>query len=179
MLKRRSVREYADGSLTLQEVSQLLWAAQGITDPQGLRTAPSAGALYPLEVYLVTGDVDGLAPGVYKYKPDGHEILRVLDDDREVSLASAASGQASVREAAINIVITAVYERTTVKYGERGVRYVHLEAGHVAQNIFLQATALNLGLVTVGAFSDEQVKNILSPPEDEQPLYIIPVGRKP
>jgi len=177
--KRRSVREYADGYLTLQEVSQLLWAAQGITDPQGLRTAPSAGALYPLEVYLVAGDVDGLTPGVYKYRPAGHEILRVLDGDERVELARATSGQASVRDAAIDIVITAVYERTTVKYGERGVRYVHLEAGHTAQNICLQATALNLGLVTVGAFSDEQVKNVLNLPEEEQPLYIIPVGRKP
>ncbi len=179
LLKRRSVREYATGYLTLQEVSQLLWAAQGITDPRGLRTAPSAGALYPLEVYLVVGGVENLAPGVYKYIPDGHEILRILDGDKRAELADAALGQASVREAAVDIVITAVYERTTVKYGERGVRYVHLEAGHAAQNICLEATALNLGLVTVGAFYDEQVQTVLSLPENEQPLYIIPVGRKP
>lgn len=179
LLKRRSVREYAGGYLTLQEVSQLLWAAQGITDPRGLRTAPSAGALYPLEVYLVVGDVENLTQGVYKYKPNGHEILKVLDDDKRVELAGAASGQASVREAAIDIVITAVYERTTARYGERGIRYVHLEVGHAAQNICLQATALNLGLVTVGSFSDDQVKDVLNLPENEQPLYIIPVGRKP
>lgn len=179
LLKRRSAREYARGSLTLQEVSQLLWAAQGITDPQGLRTAPSAGALYPLEVYLIVGEVEAVAPGVYKYVPDGHEIIRVLDGDKRVSLAEAALGQVWVRNAAVDIVIAAVYERTTRKYGERGIRYVHLEAGHAAQNICLQAVALNLGVVTVGAFYDEQVKTVLSLPGREQPLYIIPVGRKP
>ncbi|MEM3957269.1 MAG: SagB/ThcOx family dehydrogenase [Thermoproteota archaeon] len=179
LLKRRSVREYARSSLTLQEVSQLLWAAQGVTDPQGLRTAPSAGALYPLEVYLIVGEVESLAPGVYKYVPDGHEIIRVLDGDKRVSLAEAALGQAWVRNAAIDIVIASVYERTTRKYGERGIRYVHLEAGHAAQNICLQAVALNLGVVTVGAFYDDQVKTVLSLPGGEQPLYIIPVGRKP
>ncbi|MEM3389547.1 MAG: SagB/ThcOx family dehydrogenase, partial [Thermoproteota archaeon] len=142
LLKRRSVREYARSSLTLQEVSQLLWAAQGVTDPQGLRTAPSAGALYPLEVYLIVGEVESLAPGVYKYVPDGHEIIRVLDGDKRVSLAEAALGQAWVRNAAVDIVIASVYERTTRKYGERGIRYVHLEAGHAAQNICLQAVAL-------------------------------------
>lgn len=179
LLKRRSVREYAVANLTLQEVSQLLWAAQGITGPQGLRTAPSAGALYPLEVYVVVGDVDKLTPGVYKYRPDGHELQESLDGDKRAELADAALGQAWISRAAVNIVITAVYERTTVKYGDRGVRYVHLEAGHVAQNVYLQAVALDLGLVSVGAFYDEQVKSILSLQENEQPLYIIPVGRKP
>ncbi|MEM2929538.1 MAG: SagB/ThcOx family dehydrogenase [Thermoproteota archaeon] len=179
LLKRRSVREYARGSLTLQEVSQLLWAAQGVTDPQGLRTAPSAGALYPLEVYLVVGSVEGLAPGVYKYVPDGHEIIMVLDGDKRARLTDAALGQAWVGKAAVDIVITAVYERTTGKYGERGIRYVHLEAGHAAQNICLQATAMDLGVVTVGAFYDEQVKTVLSLPDEEQPLYIITIGRKP
>ncbi|MBO3832083.1 MAG: SagB/ThcOx family dehydrogenase [Candidatus Brockarchaeota archaeon] len=153
--------------------------AQGITDLQVLRTAPSAGALYPLEIYLVVGSVEGLAPGVYKYLPNGHEIIRILDGDKRVPLADAALDQAWVRNAAVNIVITAVYGRTTGKYGERWIRYVHFEAGHAAQNICLQAVALNLGLVTVGAFYDEQVKTVLSLPVEEQPLYIIPVGRKP
>jgi len=178
LLKRRSIREYTDEPLTLQEVSQLLWAAQGITDPRDFRTAPSAGALYPLKVYVVVGDVENLAKGVYKYEPYGHELLNFLEGDRRTELAEAALGQESVEEAAIDVVITAIYERTTAKYGDRGIRYVHMEAGHAAQNLCLQATAMDLGTVTVGAFYDEQVKKVLNLPEDEQPLYIMPVGKK-
>jgi len=175
---RRSTRDYSGDPLTLGEVSQLLWAAQGITDPRGLRTAPSAGALYPLEVYVVAGDVVDLSAGVYKYDPHNHELLKVFADDNRADLARAALNQAWVEEAAIDIVFTAIYERTTVKYGERGVRYVHIEAGHAAQNLCLQATAMDLGIVTVGAFHDEQVKEVLNLPDDERPLYIIPVGKK-
>ncbi|MFB0558659.1 MAG: SagB/ThcOx family dehydrogenase [Candidatus Bathyarchaeia archaeon] len=178
LLKRRSTREYTGEPLTLQEVSQLLWACQGITDTRGYRTAPSAGALYPLEVYVVAGDVEDLPEGVYKYRPKEHQLARVLAGDERSELARAALGQAWVEGAAADIVIAAIYERTTVKYGERGVRYVHMEAGHAAQNLCLQAAALDLGVVTVGAFHDDQVKEILGLPEDEQPLYIIPVGRK-
>jgi len=178
LLQRRSVREYADLPLTLEEVSQLLWAAQGITVEWGGRTAPSAGALYPLEVYLVVGDVEGLAAGIYKYRPEGHELLRISDFDVREGLAKAAWGQSWVEEVAIDIVIAAVYERTTKKYGSRGERYVHMEAGHAAQSIYLQAAALDLGVVTVGAFHDGWVRNILDMPENEVPLYVIPVGRK-
>jgi len=178
MFKRRSVRDFADKPLTLQEVSQLLWSAQGITSRWGGRTAPSAGALYPLEVYLVAGNVDNLAPSVYKYKADGHELTLVKDKDVRKELAEAALGQEYVKEGAVDIVIAAVYERTTQKYGDRGIRYVHMEAGHAAQNIYLQATALNLGTVTIGAFYDNQVKDILGMPQNEALLYIMPVGRK-
>jgi len=177
LLKRRSIRDYIGEPLTLQEVSQLLWAAQGITDPRGFRTAPSAGALYPLEVYLVVGDVENLAKGVYRYNPHDHALVKVLDGDKRADLAKAAVGQRWVEEAAIDIVITGVYERTTKKYGERGIRYVHIEVGHAAQNVCLQATAMGLGAVTVGAFYDDQVGEILNIMKGEQPLYIIPVGR--
>ena len=178
LLERRSVREYTAVPLSLEDVSQLLWAAQGITSNWGGRTAPSAGALYPLEIYLVVGDVDNLEVGIYKYRPESHELIRLGDSDVRSELASAALGQAYVEKGAIDIVIAAVYERTTRKYGSWGVRYVHMEAGHVAQNIYLQAVALDLGTVTIGAFSDERVKDILGMPESEVPLYIIPVGRK-
>ena len=178
LLKRRSVRDYTDEPLTLHEVSQLLWAAQGITDPAGLRTAPSAGALYPLEVYVVVGSVQSLSPGVYRYEPDGHQLVKTVDDDKRAGLAAAALEQGCVKEGAINIVFTAVYERTTRKYGERGFRYVHMEVGHAAQNVYLQAVAFNLGTVVIGAFHDDQVMEILSLPQQEQPLYIMPVGRK-
>jgi SagB-type dehydrogenase family enzyme len=178
LLNRRSIRQYTGEALTLEEVSQLLWSAQGITAEWGGRTAPSAGALYPLEIYLAAGNVESLAPGVYKYRPDELELVIVSDEDVREELAEAALSQAPVRDGAIDIIISAVYERTMRKYGDRGVRYVHMEAGHAAQNIYLQATALDLGTVTIGAFADELVKDVLSMPEVEAPLYIIPVGRR-
>ncbi|MEM4616652.1 MAG: SagB/ThcOx family dehydrogenase [Archaeoglobaceae archaeon] len=176
LAERRSIREYSNEPITIRELSQLLWAAQGITDPRGFRTAPSAGALYPLEVFVVVGRVEGVKEGVYRYVPQNHSIVRVLDGDKREELAKIAVGQQCVKNAAIDIVITAIYERTTAKYGERGVRYVHFETGHAAQNILLQATALDLGAVPVGAFSDEELKKLLNLSE-EQPLYIIAIGR--
>jgi SagB-type dehydrogenase family enzyme len=143
----------------------------------GFRTAPSAGALYPLEIYLVAGNVDNLAPGVYKYKPVEDALTLVKEGDVRASLAAASLGQGSVADGAVDIVIAAVYERTTVKYGVRGERFVQIEVGHAAQNICLQATALGLGLVTVGAFDDAAVAKIIGMSPDETPLYVMPVGR--
>lgn len=175
--RRRSVRTYKDSPLTLAEVSQLLWAAQGITGPAGFRTAPSAGALYPLEIYIAAGNVEDLPAGIYHYSPRGHEVVRVLKGDRRNELCSAALGQTSVKNAPAVIVFSAVYGRTTVKYGDRGIQYVYMETGHAAQNVFLQAVALDLGTVVIGAFYDEAVKKVLKMPGEEQPLYIMPVGR--
>jgi len=177
LLKRRSVRDYAVAPVTLNEVAQLLWAAQGITDPRGLRTAPSAGATYPLEVYLVAGNVAEVIPGVYRYDPPKHKLVRTLDGDVRVDLSAAALGQSWVKEGAVNIIFTAVYERTTRIYGDRGIKYVHMEVGHAAQNVCLQAVALGLGVVVVGAFYDDRVSEVLNLPTNEKPLYIIPVGR--
>ena len=175
--QRRSVRTYLNKPLTLTEVSQLLWAAQGINRGREFRTAPSAGALYPLEVYLVAGNVDGLAEGVYKYRPHQHELLKIIHDDKRRELAAAALGQRYVQDGAAVIVIAAVYERTTQKYGQRGIRYVHIEVGHAAQNIYLQAVSLNIGTVFVGAFDDDEVKRVLNLPDEEHPLSIMPVGK--
>ncbi len=178
LLRRRSVRDYADEPLTLFEVSQLLWAAQGVTDPRtGFRTAPSAGALYPLEVYAVVGNVDGLAAGIYKYEPHAHALLQVKTGDVRSELTAAALGQTSIRTGAIALIFSAVYERTTRKYGERGIRYVHIEVGHAAQNVYLQAVSLNLGAVVIGAFQDTQVKTIIHLRDEEEPLYIMPIGK--
>jgi len=177
LVRRRSVRDYSGESLALDEISQLLWAAQGITTDWGGRTAPSAGALYPLEVYVIVGDVQDLAAGVYRYNPKEHEIIMTAAGDIRTQLANAALGQTSVKDGAIDLVFTAVYQRTTRKYGDRGIRYVHMEAGHTAQNVCLQATAMGLGAVTIGAFHDEQISSLLNLPSDEVPLYIIPVGR--
>lgn len=174
--QRRSVRAYRDAALQLSGIGQLLWAAQGITHPEGLRTAPSAGALYPLELYLVAGNVHGLAAGVYHYRPAAHVLSRVHDGDRRAALARSAHGQDWVREAAAVVVFAAVYGRTTRKYGERGVRYVHIEAGHAAQNLFLQAQALGLASVVIGAFDDGAVSRALGLPGDVEPLLLMPVG---
>ena len=174
---RRSVRSFKESSLTLAEISQLLWAAQGITGPHGLRTAPSAGALYPLEIYLVAGNVDALPAGVYHYRPIRHELVRVITGDKRPELCTAALGQSSVRNAAAVIVFAAVYERTTMKYGARGIQYVHMETGHAAQNVSLQAVPLSLGTVVIGAFQDAEVRKVLKVPDREQPLYVMPVGR--
>lgn len=174
---RRSIRNFHADPLALQDVSQLLWAAQGITSPRGFRTAPSAGALYPLKIYGVVGSVEKLEPGVYQYIPEGHNILRTAGTDVRAGLTRAALGQHSIQRSPFSLVMTAVYERTTSKYGQRGIRYVHMDAGHAAQNICLQAYALHLGTVPIGAFEDEAVRSILQLADNEIPLYILPVGK--
>ncbi len=169
--RRRSKRSYTISELTLEEISQLLWSAQGITDARmGSRAAPSAGALYPLEVYLVKSD------GLYRYLPDGHRLERQSTEDLRRPLARAALLQGYVAQAPIDIVICAVYDRVGSKYGDRGVRYTHIEVGHAAQNVHLQAVAMGLGSVPIGAFNDEGVKKVLALPKDHEPIYIIPVG---
>lgn len=179
ILKRRSIRNYLDKPIDLSELSQLLWSAQGITDKErNLRASPSAGALYPLEVYVIAGKVSSLQEGIYRYLPFSHEIVKIKEGDYREGLSNAALGQACVSDAAIDIVISGVYDRITKKYGERGIRYTYMEAGHAAQNVYLQAEALGLGTVVVGAFRDDKVKNFLNLKEDETPLYIMPVGRK-
>jgi len=171
LARRRSVREFTGESLTQQEQSQLLWAAQGITDPEGLRTAPSAGALYPLETYVAT------ASGFYHYEPHKHRLNRLSDRDLRSDMFRAALEQESIAMAPAVFVIAAVYERMARKYGEaRSPRYVHMEAGHAAQNLLLEAVALGLGGVLIGAFHDAQVQKALTLPADHAPLYLIPVG---
>jgi SagB-type dehydrogenase family enzyme len=174
---RRSVRDFAAGPLELWQIAQLAWAAQGITGPDLHRTAPSAGALYPLELYVVTGNVMGLPPGIYNYDLRRHELILSVQSDMRRELCEAALSQTSILEAAAVFALSAVYKRTTVKYGERGIRYAHMEAGHAAQNLLLQAAALALGSVLVGAFSDEKVRQILVLKQIESPLYLIPVGQ--
>ena len=171
LAQRRSVRAFEDRPLTDSELGRLLWAAQGLTGEQGFRTAPSAGALYPLELYVAT------AQGIFHYQPPAHHLVELSRVDARPALCEAALDQEAVRQAPALFVVTAVYERTTGKYGqERGPRYVHLEAGHAAQNLLLAAVALDLGAVPIGAFHDEEIQAVLGLPADHEPLYLIPVG---
>ncbi|UCC75272.1 MAG: SagB/ThcOx family dehydrogenase [Gemmatimonadota bacterium] len=174
--ERHSVRDYSDEPLRLGEISQVLWAAQGVTHGYG-RTAPSAGALFPLELYVVAVRVDGLEPGLYKYRIGDHELLEVTRENVHSDLVDAALSQDCVADAAAVIVIGAVVERTAVKYGGRAERYVHMEVGAVAENVCLQAAALGLGTVYVGAFNDKRVKQVLGMPREEAPFALFPVGR--
>lgn len=169
--KRRSVREFADRDITQEEISQLLWAAQGTTDKtHSLRSVPSAGALYPLEIYLITKD------GLFHYDVKKHTLEILGRRDLRPELARAGFNQAMIQEAAADIVICAVFERVTSKYAERGVSYVYMEAGHAAQSIQLMAVSLGLASVPVGAFDDKSVTVVLGLDNNRKPLYIIPVG---
>ncbi len=168
--RRKSCRRFLNKKLSMEQISQILWAGQGITRENFYRTVPSAGALYPIELYAV------MEEGVFHYIPHEHSLELIKRGDFREELMKAALYQEYVLEAPLDIVIAAVFERTTRKYGDRGIRYVLFEAGHVSQNIYLQCTALGLGTVAIGAFYDEDVANVLSLPKDHKPLYIMPVG---
>jgi len=177
--KRRSRRSFAARQLTLAQLGQILWCAQGITGPKGRkRAAPSAGATYPMEVYVAVGKggVEGLEAGIYRYDPLSHSIEKTGGGDVRTLVVSAALGQEFLAQAPVDILVAADYDRTTGHYGERGVRYVHMEAGHIGQNVHLQAEALGLGTVMVGAFRDEQVARVFGLPATLTPLYLMPVG---
>jgi len=169
--QRRSIREFADKPLTTEQIGQLCWAGQGITDKAtGFRSAPSAGALYPIELYIVT------AEAVAHYEPKHHSLQRQFTGDVRLALQKAGLGQEAIGDAPMCMVIIAVVERTASKYGSRAERYCILEAGHVAQNILLQATALGLGSVPIGAFDDKEVAAVLKLPKGHRVLYMLPVG---
>ncbi|MBP8821123.1 MAG: SagB/ThcOx family dehydrogenase [Brachymonas sp.] len=174
--QRRSVRNFAPAPLTLAHIGQLLWAAQGITADGKLRTAPSAGALYPLELYVVAGHVEGLPSGVYHYQPHGHCLVPVVSGDKRHELASAAVKQMWIATAPAVVVFGAVHARTAAKYGSRASRYVHIEVGHAAENLFLQAQDLDLATADIGAFDDQEVARVLRLPGDVAPLLLMPVG---
>jgi SagB-type dehydrogenase family enzyme len=192
LTERRSVRDFTDVSMSLMDLSQLLWASQGVTEkteepPEvwtgsqwmgGLRTAPSAGGLYPLELYVVAGNVSGLDAGLYRYVPLEHSLERAESGDLRGALGDAALGQRAIYEAPVVLVIAAIFERTAVKYGARAERYVHIEVGAAAENAFLQAEALGLGALFIGAFNDKAVKEALGLPQDHEALGIMPVGQK-
>lgn len=181
---RRSIRNFKNDPITLEHLSQILWATYGVTDVRrGFLSTPSAGATFPLEIYVVVGknrvkisENQFLDAGIYRYDSYAHKLVFIGLGDHTEDLYRATLHQEWVRTAAINIVICAIYERTTGYYGERGYRYVYMEVGHAGQNIYLMATALGLGTVAIGAFRDLEVKKLLKLPNNVHPLYIMPVG---
>jgi SagB-type dehydrogenase family enzyme len=176
--RRRSVREYSSEPLTLAELGQLLWSAYGVTSPEGYRTAPSAKALYPLELYAAVSRVEALEPGIYRYLAARHALTPVVSGDRRERLFRSTFSQDAVREGVACLIFTAVYERTRVEFGEAGRDLVHMDLGHAGQNVHLQAEALGLGTVVIGAFRPKEVAEILESPVEEAPVYLMPVGRR-
>jgi SagB-type dehydrogenase family enzyme len=188
ILKRRAVRRYRREPLDSSQLSQILWSAQGITGTREFRAAPSAGATYPLEIFVVVGKQgvitreakqapEELPAGIYHYEPDSHSLSLHKPADLRPDLARATLDQEFIIEAPVDIVICALYHRTSYRYGRRGERYVHIEVGHVGENIHLQAVALGLATVEVGAFHDEEVREVLGVEEQIKPLYIMPLGK--
>lgn len=186
--RRRAVRKYRRDPLDLLQLSQILWSAQGITGTRGVRAAPSAGATYPLEIFVVLSEqgivaseprqsLQELKAGIYHYEPDSHSLTLHKSSDLRSDLARAALDQEFILDAPVDIVICALYHRTSQRYGTRGERYVHMEVGHVGENIHLQTVALGLATVEVGAFRDEEVRQVLGIDEQIKPLYIMPVGK--
>lgn len=184
--ERRSRRYYRDATLKQETLGQVLWAAYGITKPLkdypfmrgGMRTAPSAGALYPLDIYVLVQHVKDIPVGIYKYKSDAHQLIQVSDKDKSNELCAAALNQEMVKEAPVCLIYTAIFERTTSKYGDRGrERYVWIDLGHSAENVYLQAEALHLGTCAIGAFNDKKVREVMDLPANEDPLYLMPLGR--
>ncbi len=170
MKSRRSRRDFLPEPLTLEQIGQLAWAAQGQQPGVRYRTTPSAGATYPLELFIVTAD------GLFNYLPGEHALEQLSEIDLRVKLCLSAWGQEFIREAPLTMVFTAEFSRTTGHYGRRGIRYVYMEAGHAAQNIHLQAESLGLGSVAVGAFDDAAVGKVLSLPNHLEPVYMVTTG---
>jgi SagB-type dehydrogenase family enzyme len=184
---RRSTRRYLNKALTLNEISQILWAAYGVTYHRegmpdwlrgGLKTAPSAGATYPLEIYLLATNVDGLETGIYKYKPEGHKLIQLSKEDKREELYLLTNKNPMIKQAAASLIYSAVFSRTTKKYGNRGrERYVCMELGHSAENVYLQVVSLGIGTCVMGAFDDFRLKIFVNMTKEEEPLYIMPLGK--
>jgi SagB-type dehydrogenase family enzyme len=174
---RRSVRSYSEAPLSLPEISQLLWSAQGITNESGFRTAPSAGATFPIEMYLLVNNALELTKGVYHFDPFTNTLDLISSEDLSAPLTRASLSQAMISDASVVLIFGAVFERTGARYGERGERYVYNEIGHASQNVHLQVAAMGLGTVVIGAFRDDEVEKVLNLGEEIRVLYLMPVGK--
>ncbi|MCX7820808.1 MAG: SagB/ThcOx family dehydrogenase [Brevinematales bacterium] len=175
---RRSIRDYSDKPISLKELSYILWAAQGITSKEGFRTTPSAGALYPVEIYIVVNKVEKLETGIYKFNPQKKSLLKISTKNIITNIYEAALRQDCIIKAPAIIAIGAVFDRVTAKYGARGTNYTYIEVGCVAQNIHLMVENLNLGTVVVGAFYDTEIKKLLEMQKNETPIILMPIGHR-
>ncbi len=176
IIRRKSLRAYTKSPLSLKEISQLLFAGQGLLK-ESRRTTPSAGAFYPIEIYLSALRITGLFSGLYQYLPNGHKLKKITSANRMAKLAEAAFGQIWVKNASAVIIICGDFKKTTGKYQDKGRDFVTMEAGHAAQNISLQAAALNLGILCVGGFNEEEVKKTLNIEKNKKVFYLMPVGK--
>lgn len=177
--QRRTIRSFINKPVSWQQFSQILWAAQGITDDSGYkRAAPSGGALYPADIYAVVGEncVENLTSGVYHYRPVNHSIIMISEGDRRKEVAVASLRQMWIADAPVLFVVSAEYDRICNKYGQRGIRYALIETGHIGQNIFLQCQTLGLAAGIVGAFNDREVSDAVGMDKGHEPLVIMPVG---
>jgi SagB-type dehydrogenase family enzyme len=183
LAERRSIRRFAGTALTEKELSQLLWASQGITARSrgySFRTAPSAGALYPVETYLVVHSVHGVEPGAYHYAVEQHSLEQLRKGDFRLDIARAALDQSTAAQGSVVFVWTGVFVRSKWKYHQRAYRYVYLDTGHIAQNLALAAVALGLGSCQIAALYDDEVNALLEiDGADESALYMTAVGRLP
>ncbi len=178
--RRRSVRDFSLEPISQSQLSQILWAAQGITETRlKSRAIPSAGATYSLEIFVACGrnGIEEISAGIYHYNVADHSLSLHHEGDVRLDLARAALDEAMIYQSPVDIIICALYQRTTRHYGDRGERYVHIEVGHAGQNIYLEATALGLATVAIGAFHDEPVREVLRLDKQYKPLYIMPLGR--
>lgn len=175
LASRRSTREFTSEPVNAKDIAQLFWAAQGVIGSRGKRTAPSAGALYPLSLFLVAGNVKGLSSGVYLYKPGKHEIVKIKGGDLRRKLAAAAGGQRCVVAAPVSFVVAVNYHRMDL-YDRNGKRFADMEVGHAAQNLLLEAVALGLGAVPVGIADETKAGKVIDAPGEFSATYIIPVG---
>jgi len=180
--RRRSIRDYSGRPLPIASVSRLLHASSGITGEGGdphLRSAPSAGALYPIETYVVAYRVEGIPSGIYHYRPSGHRLELIREGDFRDEFIAAGLHQDMAGRCNLLYILTAVFRRATWKYGERGYRYAYIEAGAMSQNIYLQATSLGLGSVVMGAFFDDRVLDLIGVDgRKEAPILLQAVGTR-
>ena len=179
IFKRKSIRMFKTEPLSLLQLSQILWASQGITYATGHRAVPSAGATFPLEIFILVGEntVESLKSAIYHYEVNSHSLSLHREGDFRQTLCEAALDQHFIATSPVSMVVCALFSRTTSRYGRRGERYIHMEAGHLGQNISLQAIAIDLATVMVGAFHDEEVSMVLKTEPQIKPLYIIPIGK--
>ena len=179
--KRRSIRNYSNNPLTLEELSQILFSAQGITGEYAgtyLRAAPSAGALYPFEIYLIVQNVSQLEKGIYHYNVRKHALEFIKEGDFKDELFKAGLFQEMFLQAPVTLVYTAIFKRTTHKYGERGYRYIYIEAGHIAQNVSLQCVSIGLVSCVVGAFFDDMINKLIGiDGKEEAVIYLHTIGK--